>query len=242
MGRYDRQLIEFSQEEQARISKSTVGLVGCGGLGTSVSTALSMAGVGKLKIMDSDVPDITNLNRQFIYCETVLSGEEPHPKADIMAEWIHKLNPDVDVVAKRSRFDEITWDFYDDCDVIVDCLDSIRYRLLVNKYCVEKGKPLVHGGISGFTGQLMTMIPGRTPCLNCILGSVPESSTPPASLGAIVMTIGSLEASEVLKLLIGRENDSAGIFNSFNFYSVRHTPISFERDPNCPICRHLYEK
>ena len=127
--RYDRQLIEFSAEEQEKIRTTTVGIVGCGGLGSYVTTALALAGIGKMVIIDPDSPEITNLNRQFIYCKTVLNDAEPDRKARICSQWIKDLNPEVDVEYHIGRFDETTCGIFDECDIMVDCLDSISSRM-----------------------------------------------------------------------------------------------------------------
>ena len=236
MGRYDRQLIEFTEEEQGRIRSANVGIVGCGGLGTYVSTALALAGIGKLTMMDPDSPDVSNLNRQFAYCEHVLSGEEPRPKADLLGEWVRRINPDVQVEAHAGRFGADSGHLFDGCDVMVDCLDSVSSRMALNEYAVAKGKPLVHGGISGFDGELCTVVPRETPCLRCILGDMPDSSSAPASIGSVVMTIGAMESTEVLKLVAGRKDESRGRFFSYDFSCGRTVQIDFQRDPDCPVC------
>jgi len=242
MGRYDRQLLEFTDEEQECIRKARVGIVGCGGLGSYVVTSLALAGIGGLTIIDPDVPDITNLNRQFIYCRHVLSGETPRPKAELMAEWIRSINPDVSVDYYVGRFDAETCGLFDGCDIMVDCLDSISSRQFLNEYSVRTGKPMVHGGISGFTAEMCTVVPGQTPCLRCILGDMPDSAKPPASIGSVVMFAGSLEATEVLKLVAGRPDDSRGTFFSYDLSNGRVTPVRFKRDPACPVCGHTLKR
>ncbi len=238
MGRYDRQLIELSDEEQERIFHAKVGLVGCGGLGTNVATALAVAGVRRFVIMDPDVPDETNLNRQYVYCSHFDSGDI-RPKAEILAEWIKGLNPDAEVEYHVNRFDKNTCRIYDGCDVMVDCLDSIGSRMDLNEYCIGHGKPLVHGGVHAFIGQLTVCIPGRTPCLRCIMGNMPEPERPLPSIGSVVTSIGSMEATEVLKLITGRSGDSEGLFLSVDFQTLRVVPIRFERDLRCPVCGTL---
>ena len=236
MGRYDRQLIEFSAEEQERIRRSNIGVVGCGGLGTYVSTALALAGVGKLVMIDPDMPEESNLNRQFVYCRHVLSEEEPRPKAELMREWVGSMNPEVDTEAHVGRFTDGSAHVFDGCDVMVDCLDSVSSRMTLNRYAVKTGKPLVHGAIDGFTGQLCTIIPRKTPCLRCMLGDLSDSGKTPASIGSVAMTIGSLESTEVLKLVAGREDASRGRFFSYDFADGRVTPVDFQIDPDCPVC------
>ena len=242
MGRYDRQLLEFTAGEQERIRAATVGIAGCGGLGSYAATALALAGIGRLILIDPDVPDITNLNRQFIYCEHVLSGGEPRHKSEMMAEWIRRINPEVNAEYHIGRFDAGTCGLFDGCDVMVDCLDSISSRLFLNEYSVRTGKPMVHGGISGFTAELCTIVPGTTACLRCILGDMPDAEKPPASIGSVVMFAGSLEATEVLKLVTGRDDESRGTFCSYDLSNGRITPVAFKRDPGCPVCGRRNEE
>lgn len=237
MRRYERQMLVFSEDEQNRIIGSTVGLIGCGGLGTNVATALACAGVGRFVLIDPDSPEETNLNRQYVYCKPV-DECAVRPKSELLADWIRTVNPGAETIYHVGVFDDDTSCLFDGCDILVDCLDSISGRMTLNRYSVESGKPLVHGGIDGFVGQVTTCIPGRTPCLSCMMGAVPESSKTPASIGAVVSAVGSMEAAEVLKLIAGRCS-SAGTFLSMDLESWRFQTIRFERDPNCPICGHL---
>lgn len=232
MGRHDRQFGAFGAEGQRRISEATVGIVGCGGLGTNVATALAVAGVGRLVLMDPDSPEESNLNRQYVFCDKVGEGR---PKAELLAEWVRSRDPSVDAESHAVAFSDGTRHLLDGCDVLVDCLDSIRGRMELNRYSVESGKPLVHGGIDGFIGQLAVCIPGRTPCLCCMMGSVPERRGSPVSIGAVVSAVGSMEAAEVLKLITGRDS-SQGLFMSMDFEHWRFQTVRFERDPSCPAC------
>ena len=232
MDRHDRQMRVFGEDGQNKIAGAVVGIVGCGGLGTNVATALTVAGVGRLVLMDPDRPEITNLNRQYVYCDRL---DEGRPKAEILAEWVRSRDPSVDAESHAVAFSRETQGLLDDCDVLVDCLDSISGRMELNRYAVESGKPLVHGGIDGFIGQLAVCIPGRTSCLFCMMGNVPDQKAAPASIGAVVSTVGSMEAAEVLKLITGRE-ETAGSFLSMDLESWRFQRIAFERDPACPVC------
>ncbi len=238
MSRYERQMRVFGEEGQEKIASAKVGIIGCGGLGTNVATALASAGVGRFVIIDPDVPEESNLNRQYVYCRHVDSGDA-RPKAEILAEWISGIDPAAEVAYHVGRFDDSTSDLFDGCDVLVDCLDSISGRMDLNRYSVESGKPLVHGAINGFIGQVATCIPGKTPCLHCMMGSVPESRTTPASIGAVVSAIGSLEAAEALKLITGKAG-SAGQFLSVDIESWHFQTLRFERDPECPVCGRLW--
>lgn len=235
MGRYDRQLLEFTEAEQEKVRSATVGVVGCGGLGNGVVTALACAGIGKLVMIDPDVPEESNLNRQFVYCRHV-SSDDPGHKADLLAEWASSLNPDVKVEGHVGRFGPGSEHLFDQCDVMVDCLDSSKSRLLLNEYCVRKGKPMVHGAIDGFIGEIAVIRPGITPCFRCMVGEGPRPGRTPASLGSVVMSIASMEATEVLKLVTGRSGPTEGAFISYDFSTWTHTVIRFEKDPGCPVC------
>lgn len=234
MGRYDRQILEIGEGGQELLGSSKVGIIGCGGLGTNVATALALAGINGFVIMDPDFPEESNLNRQYVYCSH-LDDDPRRSKSDILADWMRSLNPSASVVSHTCRFDRGTMELMSDCDVLVECLDSVGGRMEANRCAVEMGKPMVHGGIDGFHGEVMTVIPGRTPCLHCVMGFVPEMNRKPSSIGSVVSTIGSMEATEAIKLLLGR-NDDIGTFLSIDFGKWRFQTIAFEKDPGCPVC------
>ena len=233
-GRYERQMRIFGEDGQQQIGNATVGIVGCGGLGTNVATALASAGGRHFVIMDSDCPEESNLNRQYVYCKEVHGGN-PRPKAVVLAEWMRNIDPDIRVEVHVCRFSAETEGMFADCDILVDCLDSVAGRMDLNRYAVASGKPLVHGGIDGFIGEVAVCIPGRTPCLRCMMGDLRDSGRTPASIGAVVSTVGSMEAAEVLKLITGRDR-TAGMFLSMDLENWRFQQVRFERDPDCPVC------
>ncbi len=233
-GRYERQMRVFGEDGQQKIGSVTVGIIGCGGLGTNVATALASAGVRRFVIVDPDRPEESNLNRQYVYCKEVRGGN-PRPKAVILAEWMRNIDPDIRVEAHVCRFSAETEGLFAGCDILVDCLDSVAGRMDLNRYAVGSGKPLVHGGIDGFIGEVAVCIPGRTPCLRCMMGDLRDSGRTPASIGAVVSTVGSMEAAEVLKLITGRVG-AEGTFLSMDLEAWRFRTVRFERDPDCPVC------
>ncbi|MDD3379070.1 MAG: HesA/MoeB/ThiF family protein [Candidatus Methanomethylophilaceae archaeon] len=230
--RYDRQKLIFGDEGQKKLSEATVGIIGCGGLGSSVITALASAGVGTLVLIDGDHPDITNLNRQFVYRE----GQK-ESKVDIASIWIRSLNPDCSVICHPKDLDaDNAKEFLSRCDILVDCLDSIPARKILNKYSVDSNKILVHGGVCGYQGQVTVVVPNVTPCLECILKTVNNFNIPMPSVGAAVSEIGSAEALEVIKLITGVGETLIGKLlvadMESNFYEV----VELQKDPTCRIC------
>ncbi len=198
-GRYSRQMPLFGDVGQEKLRKATVGVAGCGGLGTTLLTNLASAGVGTLVIADGDVPDVTNLNRQFVYRE----GESA-PKADVLKGWLMSVNPNVEVIAFHESLDEDNLDaVFHDCDILVDCLDRISTRKVLNRYAVRSNKPLVHAGVAGYTGQLTVVIPGRTPDLEQIYEKISDApaGTVTPSVGSMVSTMASLEATQVIQMI-----------------------------------------
>ena len=146
--RYDRQIPLIGKDGQEKLAHAKVGVAGCGGLGTTLVTNLASAGVGTLVIADGDVPEITNLNRQFVYRE-----DSDDRKAELLAQWAMEVNPDLCAIPFTERLDDDNIGaVFGDCDVIVDCLDRISTRMVVNRFAVSSGKTLVHGGVSGYTG------------------------------------------------------------------------------------------
>ncbi len=204
-GRFERQLPIFGGEGQERIMNATVGVAGCGGLGVTLITLLAEAGVSRYVLSDPDYPDITNLNRQFIY-----SAGDQRPKSQISAEWIMALNPLAEIEVHSEPFGDGTESMFDPCDIIVDCLDNMGSRMKLADYAYAKGKPLVHGGISGFEGQIAVSIPGGTPSLRDMIGTCAGEGVGVPVFGAAVSVIAAMEAVEVLKIISGLGTETAG--------------------------------
>ncbi|MCQ2079625.1 MAG: HesA/MoeB/ThiF family protein [archaeon] len=197
--RHDRQIPIIGEEGQGRLREAVVGIAGCGGLGTTVVTNLASAGVGRLVLVDGDVPDITNLNRQFVFRE----GQDV-PKSRLLSDWASEVGPDVEVTHHAEWLTEDNLDgFFSGCDIVVDCLDSMSTRKMLSRYCVEHGKVFVHAGVTGYTGQLTVVVPGRTPDLEQIYASVNDSVGVTPSLGSMVGTLASLEATQVIQIITG---------------------------------------
>lgn len=215
MSRFERQLPVFGEEGQARIMGSRVGIAGCGGLGVNVITDLVEAGVCSFVLCDHDIPDITNLNRQFIYY-----AGDMRPKSVISAEWILALNPAADVQAVGEPVTADNGDMFAGCDVIVDCLDSFEARMALDDYSRKLGVPLVHAGVSGLHGQLYVSVPGRTPSLRDVLGTAKDPEGPVPSVGAAVAAVAGMQAMEVLRILSGLGSACEGVLTTVDLETM----------------------
>jgi molybdopterin/thiamine biosynthesis adenylyltransferase len=170
--RYERQTRLFGAEGQKRLKRATALVVGAGGLGSSVSTYLAVAGLGRIIVVDGDVVEESNLNRQILHWTKDIG----RPKAVSAAETIKGLNPEIEVEAVALFADEENLaDLVSRADLVVDALDNFPSRYILNRAAIERGVPLFHGAISGFDGQATTIIPEKTPCLRCIS---PEGDEP----------------------------------------------------------------
>ena len=203
--RFERQMPIFGEEGQQRIMSAVVGIVGCGGLGVNVITQLVSAGVSHFILCDHQSPELSNLNRQFIY-----SAADYRPKSVISAEWILALNPSAEVQSNAEPLTDANWDLFSGCDILVDCLDSFESRMVLSDMSVKMGIPLVHGGVNGLDGQIAVCIPGRTKSLREMIGTMSDSEGATPSVGAAVSVIASMEALEVLKIISGMGTDNAG--------------------------------
>ncbi|MBO5547140.1 MAG: HesA/MoeB/ThiF family protein [Candidatus Methanomethylophilaceae archaeon] len=184
---------------------AVVGIVGCGGLGVNVITQLTAAGVTHFVLCDHQTPDVTNLNRQFIN-----SAGDFRPKSVISAEWILALNPGAEIQANSEPLTEINGNLFEGCDILVDCLDSFESRMVLSDLAEKMNVPLVHGGVSGFTGQIAVCIPGKTKSLRDMIGTMKDQEGTVPSVGAAVSAIASMEALEVLKIISGLGTDNEG--------------------------------
>lgn len=228
--RFDRQIPIFGEEGQKKICSSHVAIAGCGGLGCNVTTNLVSAGVRKMTIIDFDEISESNLNRQFVY-----AGKEGR-KVSVMKEWILSLAPDAEVTAIDGRLCEDNAEtFLNGADIAVDCLDDNASRMILNDAVLRKNMPLVHGAIDSMYGQVTVVIPGRTPCLGCILRKRRPSTIP--SVSSAVSFIASIQSNEVLKLITGKGNVLAGKLFIADLENMVFDRIDVKKNPDCEHCR-----
>jgi molybdopterin/thiamine biosynthesis adenylyltransferase/rhodanese-related sulfurtransferase len=239
--RYSRHLLipEVGEEGQLKLLDSKVLLVGAGGLGSPASLYLAAAGVGRIGIVDADVVDESNLQRQIVHSTESL-GE---PKVESAKRTIEALNPDVEVVAYKERLtsENIERILADGWDVIVDGADNFPTRYLVNDASVWHKIPVVHGSIYRFEGQVTVFKPHEGPCYRCLFPTPPPPELAPSCaeggvLGVLPGVIGSLQASEALKLALGIGEPLIGRLLLFDALAATFDEVKLRRDPDCPVC------
>ncbi len=238
--RYSRHTLlpEVGVEGQVKLLSSKVLLLGAGGLGAPSALYLAAAGIGTLGLVDDDVVDESNLQRQVIH-NTERVGR---PKTESARETIEALNPDVKVVEHRTRLDagnilEIIGDY----DVLVDGADNFPTRYLLNDASVRLRKPVVSASILGFEGQISTFVPYEGPCYRCLYPTPPPPELAPSCgaagvLGVMAGVMGLLQANEVIKLVAGIGEPLVGRLLIYESLSTRFTELKVRRDPDCPIC------
>jgi molybdopterin/thiamine biosynthesis adenylyltransferase len=235
--RYSRQLSidGFGEEAQEKLAGARVFVAGAGGLGCSASLYLAAAGIGKMRILDHGKIELGNLNRQILYTDRDVGMR----KARTAADKIEAFNEGVRVEPLDATLAEgNARSLISDCDVIVDALDTIPARYALNKAAIGSGIPIVHGAVFQFYGQLMTIIPGETPCLMCLYrGKASPESVP--VIGAAPGVIGLLQAMETIKYLTGLGRQMKGSLLVFDGLQMTFTEIDIPRDPDCPHCGRL---
>jgi molybdopterin/thiamine biosynthesis adenylyltransferase len=232
--RYGRQLIlpGWGEAAQGKLREAVVFVAGAGGLGSPVTMYLAAAGVGTLRICDSESVELSNLNRQLLY-----AGEDVgQPKAAAAARALSRLNPLVKVVPLCARIEEDSIaELAGEATLLLDCLDNFETRFVVNRYAVKRGLPLIHAGVSGLSGQITFVHPPQTGCLACLVQEAPAAGVFPI-LGATAGVLGTLQAMEALKYLTAA---GAGLKNRLLFFDggrLEFQEVSLERDPGCPVC------
>ena len=239
--RYSRHLLipEVGEEGQLKLLDSKVLLIGAGGLGSPASLYLAAAGVGRIGIVDADVVDESNLQRQIVHSTESL-GE---PKVESAKRTIEALNPDVEVVAYKERLtsENIERILADGWDVIVDGADNFPTRYLVNDASIWHKIPVVHGSIYRFEGQVTVFKPYEGPCYRCLFPTPPPPELAPSCaeggvLGVLPGVIGSLQASEALKLALGIGEPLVGRLLLFDALAATFDEVKLRRDPDCPVC------
>jgi len=233
--RYDRQIRirGFGLEGQEKLKKARVAVIGLGGLGCPAALYLAAAGVGFLKLVDGGRVELSNLNRQVLYRD----GDIGRPKAFLAAERLRDVNPHVRVEALAIDVDEENvLDILSDVDLVVDGLDNWRSRFVVNEACVRLGIPFIHAGIRAFYGQVTTIVPGRGPCLRCIIKAIPPEEPGVPVIGATPSLIASIQVLEAIKLITGLGKPLVGRLLIFDGLEMRFEEVLVERDERCPVC------
>jgi molybdopterin/thiamine biosynthesis adenylyltransferase/rhodanese-related sulfurtransferase len=238
--RYSRHTLlpEVGVDGQLKLLNAKVLLLGAGGLGAPTALYLAAAGIGTIGLVDDDVVDASNLQRQVIH-NTERIGE---PKTASARKTIEALNPDVEVVEYRMRLDASNiLDVIKDYDVIVDGADNFPTRYLLNDASVRLRKPVVSASILSFDGQISTFIPFEGPCYRCLYPTPPPAEMAPSCsangvLGVMAGTMGTLQANEVIKLVLGVGDPLVGRLLLYEALGTRFTELKVRRDPECPIC------
>ena len=231
--RYERQIImpEWGEAGQEKLKKSKVLVAGAGGLGSAILTYLAVAGVGKIRIIDGDKVELGNLNRQMLHSDKDVG----RAKVDSAKERLEALNPDIqieticEVITEGNVFDLVA-DY-----PIVDAMDNLPTRHLLNSVAVRRCLPLFHGAVYGFEGRATTIIPGKTPCLRCLYQGVLPGKIP--VVGVTPAVIGCVQATEVIKYILGIGEMLVGRLLVYDGLSMRFTELKLRKDPECEVCR-----
>jgi molybdopterin/thiamine biosynthesis adenylyltransferase len=238
--RYSRHIIlqDVGIEGQEKIIQGKVLIIGAGGLGSPIAFYLAAAGVGTIGIMDSDIVDLTNLQRQILH----FTADVDTSKVMSAKDKIIALNPSINVNiynnrAVASNIREIIKDY----DFIVDGTDSFASKFLVNDACVFEKKPYSHGGILRFKGQTMTILPGESGCLRCIMPEPPPADAVPTCaqagvLGSVAGMMGTIQATETLKFLTGAGELLTNKILVFDAADMTFRKVALKRNKKCPLC------
>ncbi len=238
--RYSRQIIlpQIGGMGQKKISEAKVLIVGAGGLGSPLALYLAAAGVGKIGLVDSDKVELNNLQRQILHT-TIDVGK---PKVISGQEKIEALNPEVKVVTIKKRLtSENALNILEDYDLVVDGSDNFPTRYLMNDACLFQKKPLFHAGILRFEGQVMTILPHQGPCYRCLFPEPPPPGLIPSCqeagiLGSVAGVIGTIQATEVLKFILGIGDLLVGRLLVFSALEMRFHLVKVPKNPHCSLC------
>jgi molybdopterin/thiamine biosynthesis adenylyltransferase len=240
--RYSRHIIlkEVGVKGQKKIMEGKVLIIGAGGLGAPAAMYLAAAGVGTIGIADADTVDLSNLQRQIIHA----TPDVGKPKVQSARETMEAMNPDVEVVSYREWINSANiTDIIKDknYDFIIDATDNFPVKFLINDACVMLKKPFSHAGIIRFQGQLLTYLPGRGPCYRCVFQNPPPPDAVPTCrqagvLGVMGGVIGTLQATEALKFLLGMEGLLCGYLLTYNALTMDFRKVKLAPNQNCQVC------
>ena len=238
--RYDRQIMigEIGQEGQEKLKRSRVVIAGAGGLGSPIAIYLTAAGIGMIRMIDHDRVTLSNLNRQILHWEEDIGRK----KVDSARTKLRSLNSAVEIEAIAETITEgNVSQLVEGFDVIVDAMDNLPTRYILNRCAIQKNIPFFHGAVNGFEGRVMTIIPGETACLRCMYrGPVPQEKFP--VIGVAPAVIGIIQATEVIKHLVGIGKLLTNRLLIYDGLKVTFSEFTVDKNPNCDHCGSLVRK
>lgn len=241
--RYNRNIMlpGVGEEGQLKLLNSSILVVGTGGLGSPVSYYLTAAGIGRLGLADADVVDYSNLQRQIVHSTPDIG----RLKVESAREKLARINPETEIITYPCRMNEQNiLELLDDYDIVVDATDNLETRYVLNKACIAKEKPFIYGGVMSMVGQAMTILPGKGPCFRCIFRDKPTNHvvkgiTEVGILGSVAGIIGTIQATEAVKYLLGKGDLLVGRILTMDALSMSFMDVEVKRDLRCPDCGHL---
>lgn len=240
--RYGRHIVlaEVGAGGQEKIIAGRALLIGAGGLASPVAYYLAASGVGTIGLIDDDVVSASNLQRQVLHFTTDVG----RPKVVSAREKLAAINPSCRLITFQERLTAANvMEIIKDFDVVVDCTDNFEVRFLANDACVQTGKPFFHGAVLRFFGQAMTILPGKGPCYRCVFNSPPpparvQTSAEVGLLSLLPGTIGTIQATEVLKYFLGIGDLLVGKMLSYSALTMEFSKIEIRKNQACPACGH----
>jgi adenylyltransferase/sulfurtransferase len=234
--RYQRQIIipDIGESGQRKIKAAKIFVAGAGGLGSISSYYLAAAGVGELVIVDSDTVEMTNLNRQIIHN----SADIGIPKVLSAKKKLEALNPHCAVRPIQAEMNkENIVGLVGDCSIIVDATDNIETRKVLNYASLQKSVPFIYGGVNEFNGMITTFMPGKTPCFECLFPGAETSKSIIGVIGPLPGVVGSLQAMEAMKIVLGMEGLLTGRLLFISAVDMTFRELKVERNPDCGACK-----
>jgi len=237
--RYDRQTMirGFGEDGQEKLKKARVIVAGCGGLGSPLCVYLAAAGVGTIRVVDHDRVELSNLNRQILHWDKDIGRKKVESAVEKLSQSNRtvRVEPVAETISEAS-ISSLVAGF----DLIVDAMDNLPTRFLLNRAAIENGIPFVHGAVHGLEGRATTVVPGISACLRCIYKGVPPKEKFPV-IGVTPAVIACIQATEVIKHFVGIGRLLTNRLLLYDGLSMKFTELVTRRDPNCEHCGHLGE-
>lgn len=238
--RYDRQMMirQVGRAGQERLKRASVMVAGAGGLGSPIAMYLAAVGVGKLTLIDCDTVETGNLNRQLLHWQRDVG----RTKSESAYDKLTQLNPDIRVDVSSTKIDERNaTHLVAGFDAIVDALDNLATRYVLNRAAIDCEIPFFHGAVHGFEGRVLSILPGKSACLRCLYkGPVPQETTP--VIGVTPGIIGTIQATEVIKFLIGKGKLLTNRMIRYDGLAMGFREFRIQRNPDCDHCGHLFQR